>query len=80
MVNKAIENAQTKVEGYNFDIRKQLLEYDDVASDQRKVVYQQRNELMEAEEIGDTVTDMRHDVFEEVINQFVPPGSNHVRA
>ena len=55
MGNKAIENAQRKVEARNFDIRKQLLEYDDVANDQRKVIYQQRNELMEADDVLDTV-------------------------
>jgi len=75
MLNRAIENAQRKVEAHNFDVRKHLLEYDDVANDQRRVVYQQRNELMETEEIGDTVVEMRHDVFTDVINQYVPPGS-----
>ncbi len=75
MLNRAIENAQRKVEAHNFDVRKHLLDYDDVANDQRRVIYQQRNELMEAEEIGDTITEMRHDVFNDVINQFIPPGS-----
>ena len=75
MLNRAIENAQRKVEAHNFDIRKHLLEYDNVANDQRRVVYQQRNELMEADEIGDTVKDMRHDVFEEIIARYIPPGS-----
>jgi preprotein translocase subunit SecA len=75
MLNRAIENAQRKVESHNFDIRKHLLEYDNVANDQRRVVYNQRNELQEAEEIGDTVVDMRHDVFTEVINRYIPPGS-----
>ncbi|RPH97241.1 MAG: preprotein translocase subunit SecA [Lysobacterales bacterium] len=75
MLNRAIENAQRKVEAHNFDIRKHLLDYDNVANDQRRVVYQQRNELMEAEEIGDTVAEMRHEVFTEVINRYVPPGS-----
>ena len=75
MLNRAIENAQRKVEAHNFDIRKHLLEYDNVANDQRRVVYQQRNELMEAAEIGDTIVDMRHDVFAEVINRYIPPGS-----
>jgi preprotein translocase subunit SecA len=75
MLNRAIENAQRKVEAHNFDVRKHLLDYDDVANDQRRVIYQQRNELMEADEIGDTITEMRHDVFNEVINQFIPPGS-----
>jgi preprotein translocase subunit SecA len=75
MLNRAIENAQRKVESHNFDIRKHLLEYDNVANDQRRVVYQQRNELQEAEEIGETIADMRHDVFTEVINRYIPPGS-----
>ena len=75
MLNRAIENAQRKVEAHNFDVRKHLLDYDDVANDQRRVIYQQRNELMEAEEIGGTITEMRHDVFNDVINQFIPPGS-----
>jgi preprotein translocase subunit SecA len=75
MLNRAIENAQRKVESHNFDIRKHLLEYDNVANDQRRVVYQQRNELQEAEEIGETIADMRHDVFTEVVNRYIPPGS-----
>jgi preprotein translocase subunit SecA len=75
MLNRAIENAQRKVEAHNFDVRKHLLDYDDVANDQRRVVYSQRSELMEAEEIGETILDMRHDVFHDVIDQFIPPGS-----
>jgi len=75
MLNRAIENAQRKVEAHNFDVRKHLLDYDDVANDQRRVVYSQRNELMEAEEIGETILEMRHDVFHDVIDQFIPPGS-----
>jgi preprotein translocase subunit SecA len=75
MLNRAIENAQRKVEAHNFDVRKHLLDYDDVANDQRRVIYQQRNELMEAEEIGDTILEMRHDVFNDSIDQFIPPGS-----
>ncbi|MCH8058021.1 MAG: preprotein translocase subunit SecA [Proteobacteria bacterium] len=75
MLNRAIENAQRKVEAHNFDVRKHLLDYDDVANDQRRVVYQQRSELMEAEEIGEIISEMRHDVFHEVIDQFIPPGS-----
>ena len=75
MLNRAIENAQRKVEAHNFDVRKHLLDYDDVANDQRRVVYAQRSELMEAEEIGETIADMRHDVFHDVIDKFIPPGS-----
>ncbi|MEN8175074.1 MAG: preprotein translocase subunit SecA [Pseudomonadota bacterium] len=74
-VNRAIENAQRKVEGRNFDIRKQLLEFDDVANDQRKVVYQQRNELMDVDDITDTVAAMREDVVNSVVNLHIRPGS-----
>jgi preprotein translocase subunit SecA len=74
-VTRAIENAQRKVEAHNFDIRKHLLEYDDVANDQRKVVYQQRNELMESDDISDSITAIRNDVVNAVISQYVPPGS-----
>lgn len=75
IVTKAVENAQRKVEGYNFDIRKQLLEFDNVANDQRKVVYQQRNELMETDDVSDTVQDMQRSVIESVVDQFIPPMS-----
>lgn len=74
-VNKAIENAQRKVEGRNFDIRKQLLEYDDVANDQRKVVYQQRDELMEVDDISDTIRSLREDVLSDLIDIYIPPQS-----
>jgi preprotein translocase subunit SecA len=74
-VTRAIENAQRKVEGRNFDIRKQLLEYDDVANDQRKVIYQQRNELLEAANIEETIVAMRNDVILELIAEHIPPGS-----
>jgi len=74
-VNKAIENAQRKVEGHNFDIRKQLLEYDDVANDQRKVVYQQRNELMSIDDVSESVNAIRHDCINELINTYIPPNS-----
>ncbi len=74
-VSKAIENAQRKVEGHNFDIRKQLLEYDDVANDQRKVIYEQRNELMAADDVSETVNAIRTDVVVNVINDFIPPQS-----
>jgi preprotein translocase subunit SecA len=71
-VSRAIENAQRKVEGRNFDIRKQLLEYDDVANDQRKVVYQQRNELMEVEDISNSIAALRSDVLDEVFHSHIP--------
>jgi len=72
MVNNAIEKAQRKVEGRNFDIRKQLLEYDDVANDQRQVVYQQRNDLLEADSISETITEIRADVVDSAISEFIP--------
>ncbi|WP_041432157.1 preprotein translocase subunit SecA [Thiobacillus denitrificans] len=74
-VTRAIENAQRKVEQRNFDIRKQLLEYDDVSNDQRKVIYEQRNELLASVEIGDTIRAMRYDVLGETIDQHIAPGS-----
>ena len=74
-VTRAIENAQRKVEGRNFDIRKQLLEYDDVSNDQRKVIYQQRNELLEATDVKETIAAMRADVIDSLIATHVPPGS-----
>ncbi len=75
MVTNAIEKAQRKVEGRNFDIRKQLLEFDDVSNDQRQVVYQQRNELLESDDIADTITAIRQDVVSDLINDFIPPQS-----
>ncbi|MHA7816707.1 MAG: preprotein translocase subunit SecA [Pseudohaliea sp.] len=75
MVTNAIEKAQRKVEGRNFDIRKQLLEYDDVANDQRQIIYQQRNELLDEADIYDTITAIRRDVVNEAIDSYVPPMS-----
>ncbi|HEB92496.1 MAG TPA: preprotein translocase subunit SecA [Gammaproteobacteria bacterium] len=74
-VNKAIENAQRKVEGHNFDIRKNLLEYDDVANDQRKVVYEQRAELMSTSDVSEMVKNIRVDVVGDLISEYIPPGS-----
>ena len=74
-VNRAIENAQRKVEGHNFDIRKQVLDYDDVANDQRKVVYAQRNEMMSENDLSDIVKAIREDVLDDVISSFIVPGS-----
>jgi len=71
-VTRAIENAQTKVEGRNFDVRKEILAYDDVANDQRKVVYEHRNELMAAEAITDMISDIRADVLNDVITKYIP--------
>jgi len=72
-VTRSIESAQRKVEGRNFDIRKEILAYDDVANDQRKVVYAQRNELMAAEDISDIIAAIRADVINDAITQFIPP-------
>ncbi len=74
-VSRAIENAQRKVEGHNFDIRKNLLEYDDVANDQRKVVYEQRRELLTSEDVHETIHAIREDVVESVIDTYIEPGS-----
>ncbi|HET8806776.1 MAG TPA: preprotein translocase subunit SecA [Methylophaga sp.] len=74
-VSRAIENAQRKVEGHNFDIRKQLLEFDDVANDQRKVIYDQRNELMATDDVSEAVTSMRASVVNDVISIYIPPNS-----
>ena len=75
MLSKQIERAQRKVEAHNFDARKNLLEYDDVANDQRKVIYQQRTELMAAEDVADAVAGIRHEVVNTIIDRFVPPKS-----
>jgi preprotein translocase subunit SecA len=74
-VSRAIENAQRKVEGRNFDIRKQLLEYDDVANEQRKVIYEQRNRLIDVDDISDSIRAIRNDVIDAVVAQYIPPES-----
>lgn len=74
-ISRAIENAQRRVEGLNFDMRKQLLEYDDVANDQRKVIYQQRFELLNSNDISDTVKSLREDAVTDMVRAFVPPQS-----
>ncbi|MBU2881479.1 preprotein translocase subunit SecA [Psychrosphaera sp. B3R10] len=74
-VNKAIENAQRKVEARNFDIRKQLLEYDDVANDQRKVIYSQRNELLEGGDIGEVIDGIRQEVVANILDTYIPQQS-----
>jgi preprotein translocase subunit SecA len=71
-INKALEKAQQKVEARNFDIRKQLLRFDDVMNDQRKVIYEQRKDLMRAEDVADTIVDMRHEVIEDMVARCVP--------
>lgn len=75
LLSRSIENAQRKVEAYNFDIRKQLLEYDDVANEQRKVIYRQRDELLVADDIADTIDAIRHRVVESVVDLYFPPQS-----
>ncbi len=75
MVTNAIVKAQRKVEGRNFDIRKHLLEYDDVANDQRQVIYQQRNDLLEDADISDVITNVREDVMDQCISNYIPPMS-----
>lgn len=75
LVTRSLESAQRKVEARNFDIRKQLLEYDDVANDQRKVIYQQRNEILDSDDISDTITAMRESVIANIFRRYVPEES-----
>lgn len=75
MVSRSIEKAQRKVEGRNFDIRKQLLEYDNVANDQRTIIYRQRNELMASNDISELLTEMRSEVVDQIVDQHIPPRS-----
>ena len=75
MVTRSIEKAQRKVEGRNFDIRKQLLEYDNVANDQRTIIYRQRNELMASNDISDLLKDMREEVVSGLVDEYIPPQS-----
>jgi preprotein translocase subunit SecA len=72
-VNKSLEKAQAKVEGRNFDIRKQLLKFDDVMNDQRKAIFSQRMEIMESEDVAEITRDMRHQVVDDLVDQFMPP-------
>ena len=74
-INKAVEKAQSKVEAHNFEIRKQLLKYDDVMNDQRHVVFGQRREIMQAEDVHETVRDMRHDTIDNMVTEAIPQGS-----
>ena len=74
-VNKSLERAQAKVEGRNFDIRKQLLKFDDVMNEQRKVVFGQRMEIMEADDVSETIRDMRHQVIDDLVDAHAPPKS-----
>jgi preprotein translocase subunit SecA len=75
MVSRQIEKAQRKVEAHNFDIRKHLLEFDDTANDQRKVIYQQRNELLDSDSVADTISSIRQDVFTDLVRRYVPHDS-----
>jgi preprotein translocase subunit SecA len=75
IVSRSIENAQRKVEGHNFDIRKNLLEYDDVANDQRKVIYEQRSELLESDDVSETIKALAEDVVFDILEKYVPPES-----
>jgi preprotein translocase subunit SecA len=75
MITKVIEKSQRKVEAHNFDIRKHLLEFDDTANDQRKVIYQQRNELLDSESVAENIVNIRYDVFSDLVRSFVPPDS-----
>jgi len=75
-ITKAMKKAQEKVEGYNFDIRKNLLKYDDVMNDQRKVIYEQRRDIMKSKDIADTISDMRIDVITDMVNSYIPSQSS----
>lgn len=74
-LNRSIENAQRKVEGRNFDVRKQLLEFDNVANDQRQAIYTQRNDILDAQDLGDWISEMRYDVTNMIIDNYLPPNS-----
>ena len=74
-INKAVEKAQTKVEARNFEIRKQLLKYDDVMNDQRQVIFDQRKDIMRADDVHDTVIDMRHEAAALIVERAIPAGS-----
>ncbi len=76
-INKAIEKAQSKVEARNFEIRKQLLKFDDVMNDQRKVIFEQRREIMDADDVAETIQDMRQDVIADVMSEAIPAGTYH---
>jgi preprotein translocase subunit SecA len=74
-INKAVEKAQSKVEAHNFEIRKQLLKYDDVMNDQRQVVFAQRREIMHDQDVSDTVREMRYDTIDQIVSDAIPAGS-----
>jgi preprotein translocase subunit SecA len=74
-VNKSLERAQSKVEGRNFDIRKQLLKFDDVMNDQRRAIFEQRLDILQSEDLSDVTQDMRHDVIDDLVTTYMPPKS-----
>ena len=74
-INKAVEKAQSKVEAHNFEIRKQLLKYDDVMNDQRQVVFAQRREIMHDQDVSETVREMRYDTIDQIVSDAIPAGS-----
>ena len=76
-INKAIEKAQQKVEARNFDIRKNLLQFDDVMNDQRRVIFDQRKEMMQSEDLSELVGEMRHEVIEDLVKKFIPERAMH---
>ena len=76
-INKVVEKAQAKVEAHNFEIRKQLLKFDDVMNDQRKVIFDQRKEIMRSENVNEMITDMRHEVIENIVYKSIPDQSYH---
>jgi preprotein translocase subunit SecA len=75
MISRVIEKSQRKVEAHNFDIRKNLLEFDDTSNDQRKVIYEQRNELLDSHDVAENISNIRYDVFSDLVRRFVPPDS-----
>src|SRR5438445_6771342 len=75
MITRVIEKSQRKVEAHNFDIRKQLLEFDDTANDQRKVIYEQRNELLDSDSVSENIANIGYDVFSDIVRRFVPADS-----
>src|SRR6185312_9480430 len=74
-VTKAIERAQVKVEARNFEMRKNILKFDDVMNDQRKVIFEQRIDLMHKDEVSETIADMRHETIEEIVSDHIPPNA-----
>ena len=78
MINRTIENAQKRVEGHNFDVRKNLLDYDNVMNEQRQLIYEQRTHILENDSVGETVSDMRTDFCNQIVEKFFPKGAEHL--